>query len=302
MIIAGGYRGEYALRDLYSEYGTDPIKGNVSNDRSAMTNHIHTFTSRTSGYPQAVFCSNDKYVRSLDCQTNSFVNIMSYDTVCNCAATSPNGRLRLLVGDFEGSVIADVDSGRTLEHLGGHNAHGFACAWADDDIHVATAAQDCHILVWDARNWRQPLADIACEGTYATSLSFSPVGSGKRLLIAAEAADAVNIIDAETYDSKQVLDFFGDIAGTTLSADGSELFVSNSDREFGGLMSFQRTSHGNFGHGDDSYGMNARASDRYGRRNVYDWLPEYELDYDSRVRLSAKARRRRGLALHEMFT
>ncbi|QDS67794.1 hypothetical protein FKW77_006724 [Venturia effusa] len=303
-LIAGGYRGEYALQDLCSEYGTGPTKGRISHDASAIANHIHTFRNRISGFPQAVFCSNDSYVRVLDCCTNRFMTHVQYENVINCAATSPNGRLRVLVGDFDGAAIVDADSGRSLRQLEGHNAHGFAAAWADDDIHVATAAQDCHVLVWDARNWSLPLADIACEGTYATSLRFSPVGGGKRVLLAAEAADVVNIIDADTYDRKQVVNFFGDVAGITMSSDGSEFYIANSDRHFGGLMSFQRLRYGgdDFGehNGNSRRGSDGRRLDHM-RSEQHDWLPEHDLEYHSGVRLSAKARRRRGLGLHNVF-
>ncbi|TID16408.1 WD40 repeat-like protein [Venturia nashicola] len=302
-LIAGGYGGEYAIQNLSSEYGTGQIKGRVSCVTSAIANHIHTFKSRISGYPQAVFCSNDSYIRVLDCYTNQFMSPMRYDNIVNCAATSPNGRLRVVVGEFEGAIIVDADSGRALRQLDGHNTHGFAATWADDDIHVATAAQDCHILVWDARNWSLPLADIACEGTSATSLQFSPVGGGKRALLAAEAADIVNIIDADTFDRKQVVDFFGDVAGISMSSDGSEFYIANSDRRFGGLMTFRRSGYGGNDfeeHADVGVGGgNSRWHHRSSEQ--HDWLPEYDLEYHSEVRLSARARRRRGLELHNVF-
>jgi WD40 repeat protein len=305
LLVAGGYRGEYALQNLNSEYGTAPVKSHVS--PNASVNHIHTFTSRMSGLPQAVFCSNDKHVRVLDCHTNSFVNHAVYENYVNCAATSPNGRLRLLVGDFEGSLVVDADSGRPLERLGGQVENAFACAWADDDIHVATAAQDCNVLIWDARNWSTPLANIACEVAYVTSLRFSPVGGGKRVLVAAEAADVVSIIDADTFDRKQVLDSFGDIGGICFSSDGSQLTVANSDRKFGGLITYGRSGFEGLSRlDDDDYqcgGSSAKDSDSPDRNRggkAFEWLPEYELDLDPRVRLSAKARSRRGLSLQDV--
>lgn len=302
LLIAGGYRGEYALQDLNSEHGASPIKGRVSySQQSAFTNHVHTFTNRTTSKPQAVFCSNDKHIRVLDCTTNTFVSQVLYPEIVNCAATSPNGRLRLLVGDFAGADIVDADSGRSLKQLGGHNDDAFACAWADDDIHVATAAQDGSVLVWDARNWNQPLADIACEMTYATSLRFSPVGGGTQVLIAAEATDVVNVIDAITWDRKQVLDSMGDIAGTSFSADGSQLLVANGDRKFGGLISYERNGGYDRGDDEDSKDFGVSSPVRSGRDDTSQWLPEYELDFHPRVRLSAKARSRRGLGLGDYF-
>jgi WD40 repeat protein len=293
-LIAGGFHGEFAVQDLMSEYGTEPVTGRVSNHPHAITNHIHTFHSRINGSLLAAFCSNDKYLRTLDINTSRILSNIPYDDVMNCSATSPNGRLRALVGDFEGALIVDADSGRILEQAnGGSRGHGFACAWADNDIHVATAGQDCQVLVWDARNWAAPLAVIATENTYATSLQFSPVGGGSPALIIAEAADAVSVVDALTYASKQTIDLFGDVAGTAISADGSQLTIAAGDRHLGGLMTFQRRDFG----AADTIGSGSRRSRRRISSQRSDWLQECELETHPRVRLHAKARRRRGLDL-----
>ena len=49
---------------------------------------------------------------------------------------------------------------------------------------------------------------IAAEMAGVRKLKFSPLGSGKRVLVAAEPADFVSIIDAATFSSKQTLSFF----------------------------------------------------------------------------------------------
>ncbi|KIW04045.1 hypothetical protein, variant 1 [Verruconis gallopava] len=244
-LIAGGFRGEFAVQNLLSEFGTEPVIGFVSYDRHAITNHIHSFNSRSNGNPLAAFCSNDRHIRTLDVLSGRIVSSVPYDDVVNCSATSPNGRLRVLVGDFDGALIADADQGRILEHArGGSSGHGFACAWADNDIHVATAGQDCQVVVWDARNWSRPLAAIATENAHPTSLQFSPLGGGSPVLVVAESADVVNVVDARTYATKQVIEFFGDVAGTAISADGSQLIVANGDRHLGGVMTFLRHDFG----------------------------------------------------------
>jgi WD40 repeat protein len=297
-LVAGGFRGEFAIQDLMSEFGTEPVTGYISDHPHAITNHIHSCNSRTSGYPLAAFCSNDRYLRTLDVNTARILSNTAYDDVMKCAATSPNGRLRVLAGDFEGALIVDADSGRILEHTnGGSRGHGFACAWADNDIHVATAGQDCQVLVWDARNWAAPLATIATENTYPSSLRFSPLGGGSPVLIVAEAADAVSVVDARTYASEQTISFFGDVAGTAISADGSQLIVAAGDRHLGGILTFRRHD---FGVSDvDRYG-GGRSRRRISSQRS-DWLQERELEFHPRVRLNAKARRRRGLRLDDMF-
>ena len=298
-LIAGGFKGQYAVQNLYSEIGTLPTVGYVSHQPHAITNHIHSMNTRASGRPTAVFCSNDRHLRTLDLTTNRIISTIQYNDVMNCAATSPNGRLRVLAGDFEGALITDADSGRILQDVrGGSRGHGFACAWADDDITVATAGQDCQVLVWDARNWSLPLAAIATENAYLTSLQFSPVGGGAPVLIAAECADAVNVINARTYATKQTIEFFGDVAGTAISADGSQLTIANGDRHLGGLMTFDRCDFEGV-EGMDGYSVDQRG--RFSSQQRLDWLPDCELDFHPRVRIDAKARRRRGLRLGEML-
>jgi len=292
-LIAGGFRGQYAVQELLSEVGTPPTIGYVSHQPNSITNHIHGTYSRTSGQSLAVFCSNDCHLRTLDVATNTMVSDVAYNDIVNCAASSPNGRLQVLTGDFEGAIISDRDSGRILEHIrGGSKGHGFACAWADDDITVATAGQDCQALVWDARNWSAPLTAIATESAYPTSLRFSPLGGGTPVLIIAEAADAVSIVNARTYATKQTIELFGDVAGTAMSADGSQLTIANGDRHLGGITTFSR--HNFDWTEDNTHGILLP-------QQRSDWLPDHELELHPRGRIDAKARRRRGLGLDDML-
>lgn len=304
-LIAGGFRGQYVVQDLLCEFGTAPTTGYISDHPLAITNHIHGTSSRATGQPMAVFCSNDHYLRALDINTNRVLTTVAYDDIMNCSATSPNGRLRVLVGDFDGALITDADSGRVLEHASGRAmGHGFSCAWADNDIHVATAGQDCQVLVWDARNWSSPLATIATENTYPTSLRFSPVGGGRPVLIVAEAADTVSVVNAQTYATKQTIEFFGDVAGTAISVDGSQLTIANGDRQLGGLMTFSRSHFdvgSGSGDGEHVDGNGGEAARRFASSQRSDWLPECELEFHPRVRIDAKARRRRDLRLHDML-
>lgn len=71
-------------------------------------------------------------------------------------------------------------------------------------------------------------------------LKFSPLGSGKRVLVAAEPADIIDVIDGETFASKQTLSFFGEIGGFDFTNNGQDLIVANCDPSRGGLMAFER--------------------------------------------------------------
>jgi WD40 repeat protein len=245
VLIAGAFEGEYAITDLSSTTGTPCTFGRTSDfasdTKSKIVNHLHLFESRTTYHPQGVLCSNDHRLRILDCATNTFTHNFQYSAAVNCSATSPNGRMRVVVGDFQETLITNAENGRPFETLKTHTDDAFACAWADDGIHVATAAQDSTIVVWDARYWAEPLTVLTSELSIPRALRFSPVGSGPRVLVAAEADDYISIINAQTFESKQTFDFFGPLGGVTFTPDGQSLFIANGERRFGGIIELERT-------------------------------------------------------------
>ncbi|OMP87354.1 putative WD repeat-containing protein [Diplodia seriata] len=310
ILIAGGFHGEYALVDLQSEYGSKPTQGFITHEPNGITNHVHTFANRSTGGNMAVFSSNDKRLRVLDCTTNRFVHDFGYEDAINCSATSPNGRMRMVVGDFQETLITDAETGRPFERLAGHDEHTFACAWADDGIHLATGAQDSKVVVYDARWWRQPLSVIASAMACPRSLHFSPVGGGRRVLLSAEADDVVSVMDAQTFDRAQTLDFFGSVSGVSFVPDGSSFFVANSDGKFGGIMEFERAGWGERAGVQTEHEMDGRergGSNLSGRRvgravdhRQTEWANDVDVDADARTKLGSIARRRRGLGLGEL--
>ncbi|KAK6503964.1 hypothetical protein TWF506_002181 [Arthrobotrys conoides] len=254
VIIAGGFYGEYAMLSLDSPVGTKPIEGLVTTDSNGITNHVHFFKSRTTGTPHAVFSSNDERLRILDCNLNKMVAEYKLPWAINCADTSPDGRLRVIVGDAKEVVIQGTDDGETIHRLPGHLDYGFACAWSDDGHTIATGNQDMMVRVYDARNFKREVAVLDADIAGARSLRFTPVGSGPRVLAFAEPADMVSIVDAVTWESRQRIDFFGEIAGITFSPDGRDLYIANSDRMVGGLMKFDRWKTGHLSYSEDVWG------------------------------------------------
>lgn len=310
ILIAGGFHGEYALVDLQSEYGSKPTQGFITHEPNGITNHVHTFANRSTGGSMAAFSSNDKRLRILDCTTNRFIYDFGYEEAINCSATSPNGRMRMVVGDFHETLITDAETGRPFERLPAHEEHTFACAWADDGIHLATGAQDSKVVIYDARWWRQPLSIIASTMACPRSLHFSPVGGGRRVLLSAEADDVVSVIDAQTFDRAQTLDFFGSVSGVSFVPDGSSFFVANSDSKFGGIMEFERASWGERNgvlteqdvRRRERGGLNSAAR-RLGSavdHSQMEWATDLNVDADARTKMAARARRRRGLGLGDL--
>ncbi|KAI4617954.1 hypothetical protein J4E83_006287 [Alternaria metachromatica] len=299
VLIAGAFEGEYAITNLSSTHGSPCTFGRTTDfatdTKSRIVNHMHLFPSRRTYTPQAVLCSNDHRLRVLDCGTNTFIHSFLYPAAVNCSATSPNGRMRVVVGDFQETLITNAETGQPFETLNSHTDDAFACAWADDGIHVATAAQDSTIVIWDARYWEKPLAVMKSELSVPRSLHFSPIGSGPRVLVAAEADDFINIINAQTWESKQTFDFFGPAGGVSFTPDGQSLFVANGERRFGGIIELERTGWA------DKTGRRGSFDDEIRDEIVVDWVDDEALDSDGRVLAGDVARRRRHVDLSDVI-
>src|SRR5256885_16028149 len=150
VLITGGLTDKSVIASLDRSAGNiRAIQGLVTEDENGITNHIQVIRSRSSNHPMAVFSSNDKKVRLLDCYTNTMKMEHSFDWPVNCSATSPDGRMRVIVGDTTRVAIVNAERGEILQTLDGHEDFGFACAWADDGVHIATGNQDKQVLVWD---------------------------------------------------------------------------------------------------------------------------------------------------------
>ena len=273
VIVAGGFDGEYAIRNLDSAISSHS-EGFVTHDRNGLVTHIHTFAHRRSGLPQAAFCANDQRLRLMDLTTEKFTKTLAHDYSLNSAVTSSDGRLRTLVGDSPDALLTDAESGETLATLATHNAHIFSCAWSPDDRFLATGAQDGKIALWDSRNWSQPLAELPNALSCSRSLHFT---SDSSKLISAENEDVVTVFDtrgglAET--ARQDIRFFGTICGVALVDGGDEIVVANGDRSVGGLMSFRRTKYGGSWETEEEGSMDpmercrVRAARRRGARGV----------------------------------
>ncbi|KAH8815225.1 WD40-repeat-containing domain protein [Xylogone sp. PMI_703] len=307
ILVAGGFAGEYAMLNLRGSKSTKHVEGLITDHINGITNHIEVNLSRGSSLPRAAFASNDNGVRILDIGTNKFIAHHKYDHAINCTAGSPDHRLRVLVGDNRKVLICNAETGEILQELEGHRDYGFACDWASDGVTVATGNQDMLVKIWDARKWTTtsgapyPVATIQADMAGVRKLKFSPLGSGKRVLVAAEPADTLSIIDAETFSTKQTLDFFGEIGGFDFANNGQDLIVANCDSMRGGLVMFERC-----GHASEALYATDREDRRRGRayrgcgrsHAGYDWMADVnEITTHPRVTRTARYRERKAAYL-----
>ena len=294
VLVVGSFEGAYAMKSLAASFEAKPVMGTITKlGQTSSTNHIQNFLDRRSGLPRVAFSSNDKTIRILDCTTNKFVGEKQYFPYeVNCSAVSPDGRMRLLVGDHCQPIVANADTGEQIAQMEGHGNFGFACDWAPDGITMATGHQDGFVRVWDVRKLSECAHSIAMEMAGSRTLQFSPLGSGQRVLVIAETGDFVHVVNAQTFKSKQVIEFFGEIAGISMPPDGSSLYIANQDSRYGGLMEFERSWRGS-----------VQSQDAEAQRPAYgvnDWLPDSDLDDDPRVVLSHVRRHRRDFGAREL--
>lgn len=258
VLIAGCFNGQYQLRHLDSGEPDSAAchEGVITNSPSGITNHVAVYQARTSTTPLAAFASNDERVRVLDLASETWLSEEVHDFAPNCTALSPDGRLRVMVGDSLDVIITAAESTlpngqpNILQKLSGHRDFGFACDWADDGWTIATAFQDKTVKIWDARRFTgssgnaTPVHTIRSKMAGVRSLRFSPIGGGKRVLVAAEEADFINIIDAQTFQSQQRIDVFSELGGISFENGGRDLLVLCCDRTRGGILQLERCGQG----------------------------------------------------------
>lgn len=304
VLVAGCFNGEYVIRHLDSDgpESTACHEGVITTNASGITNHLQIHDGRGTSRPLAAFASNDMWFRVLDVATETWLSSEEYKYPLNCTAISPDRRLRVMVGDDLNVIITAAESTlpgnkpEILQSLSGHRDFGFACDWADDGWTVATGFQDMSIKIWDARKWTNssgasdPVCTLRTEMAGVRSLRFSPIGSGKRVLVAAEEVDYINIIDAQTFRSKQTVDIFGEIGGISFMSEGQDLEVLCCDKTRGGLIHLEKC--GEWQEGDWSRNREARR----GRGTTYDWERSAFTEKERLRESDLRKHRRRALA------
>ncbi|KAF2230721.1 YVTN repeat-like/Quino protein amine dehydrogenase [Viridothelium virens] len=253
VLLTASFTGEYAYLPLSSPTTPPPILGRVTPSPSDITNHIQPSASRSLplSTPLAAFASNDHHLRILHTATNRMLASFAYPAALNASAISPDARLRALVSDASSPWITDAETGEVMVELRGvHQDAGFAVAWADDGVTLATASQDEKVAVWDARWWKEPMAVLHSQMAAPRALAFSPVGCGRRVLVVGEAEDVVGVVEMDGGGewARRDIEFFGSVGGIAMGPDGEELWVANCDATVGGLMEFERC--GGEGEGD----------------------------------------------------
>ncbi|KAF8543389.1 hypothetical protein BDD12DRAFT_820093 [Trichophaea hybrida] len=243
LVMAGGFNGTFALKPLHANLSDPPITGTLTRDENGITNHIQLISSRHTNTPHAVTSSNDKFIRTIDTSSpRNFISQHPFNWAVNCSATSPDSRLRAVVGDTTEVLIIDAERGRTEFVLHGHQDYGFAAAWSSDGFTLATGNQDQTVRIFDARNFSKALKIFPMRMAGCRTLRFAPGGGG--MLAMAEPTDFVHIVETRRWEGMQTLQFWGEVGGMEFSPDAEELVVANTDKFVGGLMTWRKRRGG----------------------------------------------------------
>ncbi|XP_076917945.1 putative WD repeat-containing protein C2A9.03 [Bidens hawaiensis] len=127
---------------------------------------------------------------------------------------------------------------QTVGTVKGHLDYSFASAWHPDGRIFATGNQDKTCRVWDVRNLANPVSVLKGNMAAARSVRFSSDG---QFLVVAEATDFVHVYNTKlNYEKRQEIDFFGEIAGVSLSPDDESLFIGVFSEDCGSLLQFNK--------------------------------------------------------------
>lgn len=114
----------------------------------------------------------------------------------SCMALSPDGK-QLATGGIDGTVrVWDVETGKLVRALIGHQYYVYGLSWSPDGHTLASAGSyDATIRLWDTRSG-QPLRVIKGLPSYVVQVAWSP--DGKSLLAAGGESGIVTRWDAAT--------------------------------------------------------------------------------------------------------
>ncbi|KAG8375961.1 hypothetical protein BUALT_Bualt09G0013600 [Buddleja alternifolia] len=233
-LVAGGFHGEVVCKCL-DKPGVS-FCTRTTHQENAITNAIEIFDS-SSGL-HFMTSNNDSGVREYDMEKFQLSNHFHFPWPVNHTSISPDRKLLTVVGDDCDGLLVDALNGKTVASVVGHLDYSFASAWHPDGRIFATGNQDRTCRVWDLRNLSMPTATLKGNMGAVRSIRFSADG---QFLVVAEPADFVHIYsNKENYETKQEIDFFGEISGVSLSPDDESIHIGIWDRTYASLLQYNR--------------------------------------------------------------
>lgn len=243
-IATGGMNGQ-----LYMDSVTGDVK--VRHSLSApelghITNSVEFVRFR--GEVELMVGSNNKAVAFYDPNVLSVAKreFKTPENV-NKVALSPDQKLIAFVSDEHMGRIISSEEMQEVYTLVGHSDFGFGLDWNPvKPYQLVTGNQDRTWRIWDIRMASngevKPM--VTMFGRMAPVLSTHYSADGE-LILCAEAADFVHVVEAQLFEQEQEIDLFGEITGVALSREStraSSLYIGIQDSHYTSLYELRRNS------------------------------------------------------------
>ncbi|KAG5555638.1 hypothetical protein RHGRI_006329 [Rhododendron griersonianum] len=238
LLVAGGFQGELICKNLDRPGVCFCTRTCTTyDDNNAPTNVVEIYSTQ-SGAVHLTVANNDGGVRDFDMEKFQLSKHFSFPWPVNHTSMSPDGKLRIIVGDNPEGMLVDSGTGKMVASLVGHLDFLSASAWHPNGLTFATGNQDKTCRIWDARNLSKSV--VALKGNLGAIRSIRYSSDG-RFMAMAEPADFVHVFDTKSgYEKEQEIDFFGEISGMSFSPDTESLFIGVCDPTYGSLLEFGR--------------------------------------------------------------
>lgn len=237
ILFAGGFKGECVWK-VVENTSTISNQFNTTNESRSLgiTNYTEIVQDRK-GATLGIVSNNDASIKCINLETAQIEQKIALPFAANCSSLSPDGRILCLVGDSTETLIVDAENGKPIVSINEHHDFSFASCWSPDGRTFATGNQDRTTRVYDIRNTSEAMYVLGSNIGAIRSLHFSHDGQH---LAAAEPIDFVHIYETKHFESSQVIDMFGDIAGVSFTPEDQSLYIANADERVGGIFEFQK--------------------------------------------------------------
>lgn len=200
-LAVGGHRADLTVRHLNTSWLVRTTVGGSINNSLTIFSH--------NGEKRLLVSNNDQTIKVYSLPDFRKLDTIEFPTAVNHAAVSPDGTKLVAVGDSPQIFLYNI-RGNDFEPMGilsGTGDSGFSCSWNQSSDKFATASQDGYVLAWDIRK-SQSIARFTTHQSStkgaARCVKFSQSGSID-LLVYSEHVSYFNMVDARTFNSRQVI-------------------------------------------------------------------------------------------------